>query len=187
MTTNIMVDLETYGLVPGQALRSIAAVEFDVVTGDIVSTFYRNVVDDRPRDRNTEAWWDTQPEEAQAALNLNKISLGDALIDLANWWKSQYTPVWCNGAAFDIPHLEVAFHHASIAVPWHYRAVRCVRTLFEIVGDRPDPVVCKADGGVLVPSAKLTPHYALHDCYYQIEQVVEVFNSASLKPLKGAK
>ena len=42
--------------------------------------------------------------------------------------------LWSHGAAFDSPILAAAYAACGLPVPWHYRAPRDTRTLFDIAG-----------------------------------------------------
>lgn len=42
--------------------------------------------------------------------------------------------LWSHGAAFDPPILAAAYKAVGLAVPWHYRAPRDTRTLFDLAG-----------------------------------------------------
>ncbi len=44
------------------------------------------------------------------------------------------TCVWSHGEAFDIPIYEYAAHAVGFKAPWHYRAGRDTRTLFDLTG-----------------------------------------------------
>lgn len=90
------------------------------------------------RDPETVAWWNDQSPEAQAAFS-NPIDLRDALALFAAWL-AQVCPVpshlrlWAHGAAFDPPLLAAAYLATGLPVPWHYRAPRDTRTLFDAAG-----------------------------------------------------
>lgn len=42
--------------------------------------------------------------------------------------------LWSHGAATDAPWLAAAYHACGLPVPWHYRAPRDTRTLFDLAG-----------------------------------------------------
>ena len=42
--------------------------------------------------------------------------------------------LWSHGPAFDPPILAEAYHAVGLPVPWHYRAPRDTRTLFDVAG-----------------------------------------------------
>ena len=104
------------------------------------------------RDPRTVEWWEGQSEEAQAAF-ADPVDLREALERFGDWLydlsgttatsiknateNALAVRIWSHGAAFDPPILAAAFKAAGLPVPWHYRAPRDTRTIFDIahVGD----------------------------------------------------
>lgn len=92
------------------------------------------------RDPRTVQWWSEQSDEAQAAF-ADPVDLREAL-DRFDHWLRQVAPqmpgmdlrIWSHGAAFDPPILAEAYHAVGLPVPWHYRAPRDTRTLFDMAG-----------------------------------------------------
>lgn len=111
--THIMLDLETWGTTPGSDIRSIGAVVFDPVAGNVYGVlnaerFY--IATDNPvglwrngsfnhgvvigkerlkyldltRDPKTVKWWNEQSEEAQAAF-ADPVDLHDGLYLFGSW------------------------------------------------------------------------------------------------------
>lgn len=99
------------------------------------------------RDPRTVQWWSEQSDEAQAAF-ADPVDLREALDRFDHWLQSvagrgNYSPanqhvlnirLWSHGAAFDPPILAEAYHAVGLPVPWHYRAPRDTRTLFDMAG-----------------------------------------------------
>lgn len=90
MFRHAMVDLETFGLRRGNALRSIAVIPFDPFTGEIADRnwwFYQNVdfasqeAVGLTKDPSTVDWWN-QPEQAaaQRLLEPNQETLTASLL-----------------------------------------------------------------------------------------------------------
>ncbi len=162
MSNHVMLDLETWGTVPGCAIRSIGAVRFDPQGREIYTStaFYRNV-DDKfgHRDHDTVAWWDKQSDAAKAALETEKHPLGTALADLTEWWK-YYQPefLWSHGASFDVPVLAVAYWYDGSKPPWDFRKVRDTRTLFDVTA---------LDGSKYGRAKATVAHNALDDAVAQ--------------------
>jgi hypothetical protein len=96
------------------------------------------------RDPDTVKWWHAQPQEAQAAFE-NPVDLKEGLIAFSEWMRSlgvdpeneNSCRVWGHGRAYDPPIIEAWFHVVGLPVPWHYRAPRDSRTIFDAaaVGD----------------------------------------------------
>ena len=140
MTTHVMIDLETWGTLPGSALRSIGAVTFNPY-GDWheEKTFYANI--DRQScetaglviDPKTEAWWEKQSAEARARLDDDCKWLTFVQFDFAKWWQDiGGTYVWSNGTNFDEVLWRVACQRLGREVPWKYWNVRDTRTCWHL-------------------------------------------------------
>lgn len=220
MTKHISVDIESWGVAPGDDIRSIGACVFDPDRNDFVrnehgitETFY--VACDNPRveimdrhsgapdcfydyhpadgtcrkypltrDPRTVQWWDDQDVEAQAAFT-NPVDLKDALFRFGDWLHTVLgrnisypdgsmlplqddVRIWCHGANFDPGMLEAAFRTCGLPIPWHYRAPRDTRTIFDVAGiddhtawleERPGPL------GI--------PHHALDDAICQARGICD--------------
>lgn len=144
--TDVMIDLETMGNRPGCAIRSIGACAFDPISGATWRHFKVNIDPDScaqielHEDPDTRAWWANQSAEAQAALDVDPVQIAKALCLLteAYPWR-QVSRVWCHGASFDDPILNVAYHRAlGLKTPWSFSSVRCTRTLYALAGIKPD-------------------------------------------------
>jgi hypothetical protein len=190
MTTHIMLDLETWGTRPGCDLRSIGAVRFKPDIGYVGSddeTFY--VATDNPscglfeqpycytydgidrrfkyplvRDPKTIEWWNEQSDEAKAAFS-NPVDLLDALVWFAAWiGRYDDVLVWAHGPQFDVSILGAAYNALGLPEPWHYRAPRDTRTLFDVAG-------ITDHSAWLDKHATGTTHNALDDALCQAEAV----------------
>ena len=101
------------------------------------------------RDPQTVQWWSEQSDEAQAAFD-NPVDLREALWQFGDWLHTildrnlSYPDgahrlnddirLWSHGPAFDPPILAEAYRAVGLPVPWHYRAPRDTRTLFDVAG-----------------------------------------------------
>jgi hypothetical protein len=176
---HIMVDCETFGTLPGSALRSIGAVTFDPHGNEQQEqSFYCNI--DRTSceaaglkiDPDTEHWWN-QPErlEAQAALLHDPWDLRYAAFHFEAWWLSQQaTHLWCNGACFDEPIIRVAFAAVDRKIPWKYWNVRDTHTIWDIAGVNPKNV-----------SREGVAHNALADARHQARCVTLAYQRLGLR------
>lgn len=164
-----MIDTETWGKLPGSALRSIGAVMFDPERGTLGERFYVNISRASCEaaglvvDRETEAWWGEQGPAAQAALEPDQRPLLTALVLFADFWREQRARhPWAHGACFDEPILRIAFRAVRIDHPWDFGNVRDTRTVYDLAGVKPD----KAQG---------VEHHALDDAVRQAEAVIEAY------------
>jgi DNA polymerase III epsilon subunit-like protein len=141
---NLMIDLETLAQRPDAAIMSIGVVHFKFNNGGLIlNSFYTNV-DARDCKKHgmrieasTVSWWEKQSKDVIKALQDPKpIDLKSALTELSKWvgstTKSPY--VWSNGAAYDIPIMEIAYKNLDMESPWSYRNVMCYRTACNIAG-----------------------------------------------------
>lgn len=138
--THVMVDLETLGTRPGSVIRSIGAVVFDPKTGAFGKEFYANITRASCEkaglvvDPKTEKWWSGQSDAAQAALEINPVSLIEALAGFHEWWnftaKGQF--IWSHGASFDGVLLSAAYHAIGVDPPWDFWNERCCRTVLAL-------------------------------------------------------
>lgn len=175
--THIMIDLETWGTAPGSMLRSIGAVVFDPLTGELGSTFYANISDAQQgaaglqKDPSTVAWWAEQSREAQDALLADQHPLSSVLLGFTAWWQSeQGTHIWGHGASFDPVLLEAAYAACLLDAPWSFWNVRCCRTVLALANRRPDR------------RASETHHNALHDAQAQARAVAAAFRAGIFNP-----
>mgnify|MGYP000689862773 CR=1 FL=1 len=196
MTVHVSLDLETWGTRPGCDIRSIGAVVFDPVMGEMVDIFYiacdnpqdtphgwRDVLGLPPRkyplhrDPQTVQWWNA-PEQAAASTAFdNPVDLREALVRFTAWMYNvtrvnrQETGnsnalLWSHGPAFDPPILAEAYHAVGLPVPWHYRAPRDTRTLFDVAGIEDHSAWLRQHPGPMG-----VPHHALDDVICQARAV----------------
>lgn len=156
---DVSLDLETWGTRAGCDIRSIGATVFVAHTGAVCTpehvqtqpgyasgTFYvavdnpwSHISPDEPkyplwRDPQTDQWWSEQSAEAQAAFS-DPVDLAAGLQQFATWLRAVgATRIWAHGSHFDIPILEEAYHAVGGKAPWHYRAPRDTRTIFDAAG-----------------------------------------------------
>ena len=164
--THLMLDIETLGTESNSAILSIAAVEFDLVSGETGKTFYEKVDLQSCLDAGlkvngkTLTWWANQSTEAlKEVFSDEGRSLKDVLSDLKEFCKDKDYQVWGNSARFDCGIVTDAFRATGISntPPWDFRKERCLRTL---VSFAPEVKQEHTFEGVL--------HNALDDCLNQI-------------------
>lgn len=179
MTVHVMIDLETWGTLPGSALRSIGAVTFSPYgNAHEEKHFYANI--DRVScedaglvvNRETQIWWSTQSLDAQKRLEENQISLCDAVHRFAIWWQSvSGTYVWSNGANFDEVLWRIAAARVDHGTPWKYWNVRDTRTCWHLA--RLNHKAVKFDG---------VQHDAIADARHQAKCVTQAYSILGIKP-----
>jgi hypothetical protein len=178
MTTHVMIDLETWGTLPGSALRSIGAVTFSPY-GDAHEEkfFYANI--DRASceaagltvDPQTVEWWSRQSIDAQLRLERNLHPLRSIVHEFALWWQSvSGTYVWSNGANFDEVLWRVAAERVDHGTPWKYWNVRDTRTCWHLA--RLNPKAVPFEG---------VQHDAIADARHQAKCVVQAYTRLGIK------
>lgn len=131
---NYSIDLETLGTKNGSYILAIGCAVFNIETGTIISTFYKNVVCDNnfKIDYKTVMWWLEQNDEARKALTekTEPVPIDLALTELSNFITDHETAiVWGNGSIFDIGLLEYAYDVYNYKYPWEFRNIRDMRTI----------------------------------------------------------
>lgn len=138
------------------------------------------------RDPDTVEWWSKQSVEAQTAFE-NPVDLKDGLCRFAEWLmrcSSEihiygmpiWTPptdilIWSHGAAADVPWLAAAYKACNLPVPWHYRAPRDTRTIFDAAGIDDHSAWLNQHPGPLG-----VPHHALDDAICQARAVCGAYS-----------
>ncbi len=182
MTTNVSLDLETLGTVPGSTILSIGAVEFGP-NGVGPAEFY-TVISRRScanagltEDADTLAWWQKQSYEARTALidatngaSGKTQSVAMALSSFDMWLNQNLggdVCVWGNGSDFDNALMMEAYRRTGHEPGWPYKRNRCYRTLAALAALRPDMAVIR----------KGVAHNALDDARTQAEHAVRILNA----------
>lgn len=155
--TNIMLDLETFGIDPNAAIIAIGAVQFFPEKNELGEEFYRNInlqsaVDAGGLiDPNVVVWWMKQEQAARESLFTDEQedplihSVHSVLSDFSLWISSlsdEEPVIWGNGAAFDNVVLRQSYKRISLPEPWSYKNDRCYRTIREMYPDiKPDEYI----------------------------------------------
>lgn len=184
--TDVMLDLETTGREPGCALIQIAAVPFNINTGEIsLKTFKISINLEKQMTsgkgftfcQNTYKWWMKENPALYKKLSTDKTFYVDAGRLFQEWFTSlenhKDIRVWGNGARFDIGILN-GWYKTCIGPKfqpfWNTWLERDVRTLSSL---KPEIKKNLAFLG--------TKHNALHDCRHQIRYCVKTMRALKLK------
>jgi hypothetical protein len=161
---NVMIDLETCDTVATAAIRSIGAVKFD--SNGIIDSFYQNVFPEScysfgmTKSEDTMKWWESQGKEAKDILEIEQVTIQEALLKFNKWYGPLGLYTWGNGANFDNPIMENAYRLTNIKCPWEFWKDRCFRTARALVPIKRDFVGIK--------------HYALDDAQNQALLLIEM-------------
>lgn len=138
--THVMLDLETYGTVPGCKLMSIGAAMFKFDGScEVISTFYTVVNRNEQHillteDPDTVAFWEKQNGLAYAEFMKSTANQGlnllKALGEFSDWIAHAHgIQVWGHGSDFDNAILSKVYDVYQTSRPWGRRASRCYRTI----------------------------------------------------------
>lgn len=176
---HVMIDLETLGTKSNSVVTSIAAVEFNLKTGEIGRQFHQNISIKSSVDAGLEInpdtieWWMNQSDEARTGLFNNVKTLKETLYLFRlflNDIGQENLSVWGNSNRFDLGLLENAYSKFNQVVPWKYTLERDVRTL---VSFNPDIKKNEVRTG--------TAHDPISDCLFQIIYCTKIYNTISIK------
>jgi hypothetical protein len=175
---HVSIDIETMDTVPGGAILSIGAIEFDPIRGTVGRRFHEIINFDSclkhgfTWSSDTKAWWDRQSPEARVtldrAMNDQGLPVREVLHAFGVWLEglqhdgTAHTCVWGNGNAFDNAFLAVAYARVGLKYPWPFWNDRCLRTLKGLFA--PDSVELPIRSGVY--------HNALDDAAHQARCVI---------------
>lgn len=170
---HVVIDLETMGTIPGSAIVSIGAVQFDPTVGILTDrTFYRELDWQNQKssgfivDPNTCAWWDKQSSDVRQALN-GLDDLNDVLIEFLEWLPAN-VKVWGHGSIFDIALMEHCYRRFNIDIPWKFWNVRDTRTIIDLF---------ETKRGGINNSFKGTKHNALDDAIHEANLMIKMYKS----------
>lgn len=169
---HLMLDLETMGVDSGSAITAIAAIEFNIETGQTGASFYHKIslqscvelglkIDGR-----TVQWWLMQNEEARKEMAKDGIPIIDGLQKFSEFFSTLPSDIqiWGNGARFDMGILSDAYIAAKSKIPWKFKNERDVRTLVSIF-----PTL------KWIQPMNGTAHNALDDCKHQINYCSKIW------------
>lgn len=177
---HVMLDLETLSTSSNAVIISIAAVQFNIETGEIINKFHRNVDIQSCLDigmeieANTIKWWMTQKNETFKKLINNTVTIKKAINSLriemiAIDRNKQNIIVYANSPSFDCVIIKNACKKTKIEYPFNYRNEVCIRTLFRYFPE----IVQKH-------KFKGNKHNPIDDCINQINILTEINNKFKL-------
>lgn len=178
MDNHCMLDIETLGTDPDSTILSIAAVQFDPVTGWTGSTFKRNISLDsnlkagRKISASTLEFWLNQRADIMKLMFLEPEEIGSVLADFYNWFnENDLQVIWGNSASFDCGLLSHAFKQVGITAPWNFRSEMCYRTITNLSAVPRDewPVKDMARS-----------HDPMYDCLYQIKVLTLILTKLNI-------
>lgn len=187
-----MLDLETLGLCKNAVITRIAAVAFDMSTGDIsdeidILVNARSGVEVGLKiEGSTVEWWLKQDEKTIDDTFIRSIKEGqplrEALQNFTGWidklkkaHDSYNVMVWGNGACADNTWIISAYNACRMEVPWKFYQDRDLRTLVylgELLTGTSHKKARKFEG---------ERHNPLDDCKHQVAYAVETMKAIYAK------
>lgn len=176
---DLMIDIETLGNTSNSCILSIAAVPFNIETGESdLITFERNIDLQSCLDLgmtvtgSTFYWWLEQGSDAKnKILKSDHVSINEALSELSIYinetFKNDKFKIWGNSPRFDLGILSDAYNKINVDIPWNFRNERCVRTLSAF-----DPKVKNN----IIKEWKGVKHDPIDDCILQIKYCSKIYN-----------
>lgn len=147
MFNDVMIDIETAGTTSNAAVLSVGAVQFDIATGEMKSTYEQNIELKNTKahgdiDADTLIWWLKQSEEARAVFN-GGMAINTFLDDFVSWFDSltdennekvyaNSINVYGNGSDFDCVIVSNLYKRHGRRAPWEFYRTRDVRTYVDI-------------------------------------------------------
>ena len=174
---NIMVDIETLSTKSYAVIVSIAAVQFNLETGEVGFVFRKNISIQSCLDIGlkvdgaTIQWWLNQSILAKTNSFQGQENIKEVLVSLDEFYLQKFEnlpEIWGNSASFDLGLLANAYEKCKLPIPWKYTKENDVRTYLKSVKNKPIPFE-----GV--------KHNPVHDCYHQIKQCHEAYKAINNK------
>lgn len=146
MSVHCMIDLETGGTGQDAAILSIGAVKFEATRrGEILDRFHVKVdlescvAKGMKIEAGSFMWW-LDPDRAEARAKIldgERVDIASTLEGFTMWFgMGNHTPIWSNGATFDIMIMRHAFKLCGLECPWKFWNERCFRTLKNLAPSR---------------------------------------------------
>lgn len=183
---HLMLDIETLGTEPGAVILSIAAVEFDLETGETGKEFFAQIdLEDSVQhgfniDPKTLKWWlEQNPEVLKQNISIPKGSesictVKSVISELEAHFKYVYSnnvKVWGNSNRFDMGLLIPYIQKVTNKPLWKYSNERDVRTLVSFAPQIKETTIIKAK------EDNIDLHNPIVDCKVQIEYCSKIFQS----------
>lgn len=175
---DLMIDIESMGNKSGSAILSIAAVNFDIKTGQVGKIFYEkcklqsSLESGLKVDGDTIKWWMEQSDEARKEVMDGKQSLSNLLRNFTLFIESlnpSDLKIWGNSNRFDLGLIEDAYISINKKIPWKYSLERDVRTLVSFASE-----IKFEEEFVGVK------HNPVDDCLHQIKYCVKIYNKIKI-------
>lgn len=179
---HVMLDLETLDTEPGGLILSVAAVPFDLKSGEEGEPFYAKINVNSSLDlgftvsAETTKWWLRQDPKVFAEALSGDVSALSTLNLLSEWMSRRTSEngeelhVWGNSNRFDMGLLSAYYKKCGIKLPWNNFKELDVRTLVFFAPEIKVEAVAKAKEN------SIQLHHPVADCQMQIEYCSKIYN-----------
>lgn len=184
MRIDIVADIETLGNKVDSTIIQIAAVSFDIKTGNIFNKFNEianiELCDDLKVTGSTLKWWlNTNKELFAKLINGGKLSPKQIIKSFYTWLTyiqhGNDVYLWGNGILFDNKILQHQMQNNGLEYPIFYRNDRDMRTLVELASYKIG-MQSEKEFRNEYKNPDLVEHDAFDDAMQQVEIIVKAHN-----------
>lgn len=176
---DIMTDIETLGTSVDCTIFQIAAMAFDLTTGEIIDSF--NLIADISKESinvsgSTLKWWlNTDKELLTRLLNDGTVSETELIIQFWSWinkFKEEHeVHLWGKGILFDNNIIKAHMERRELIYPIAYNKDRDVRTILELTSLKTN-----------IPERELEkkfflPNTVAHDGYDDVKNQINIVHN----------
>mgnify|MGYP000875925704 CR=1 FL=1 len=168
--TDVMIDLETTGLLPDRAgILQIGAVKFNLKERTVSpDMFYKSLTLPPHRfwEQSTQQWWLKQKSGQLQGILQKAEPYRDVINQLADWgYQNPGLRMWAKPTHFDYMFLASYFADEGLPNPFHYRVARDLNTYLEGIFYPNEVPKAITD----MPFTGEGSHDALSDAIHQLE------------------
>ena len=183
MRIDIMTDIETLGNKSDSTIIQIAAIAFDIDTGEYLDEF--NEVADITKNKrmkvsgSTIKWWlNTDKELFQKLINNGQYSSDEIVVRFHKWLLELMRGdgelyLWGNGILFDNKMIQHQMELNDLDYPIFYRNDRDMRTLVDLASKKWN--ITEKELKERFNREDLIAHDAYNDVKYQIDLVINCY------------
>lgn len=169
---HLMLDIETMGNESYSAITAVAAVEFNIETGELGESFHEKIDLKSSVDiglninPSTVLWWLKQDKPSQNYITEEVGEPIDKVLSRFKDFCNKDYQIWGNSARFDCGILQNAYNKLNIPIPWDFRKERCLRTLVSFKPEIKNECTFKG-----------IRHNPLDDCKFQINYCHQIWKT----------
>lgn len=176
MYTDVMIDIETTGLLPDRnAILQIAAVRFNLKENTVDGNVFNMCLEipkHRSWDEGTRHWWSQQNQETLKRIIEQRQDWKLVMTELCKWAAPAGSlRFWSKPSHFDYMFLSSYFHDADLPQMFSYREASDMNTFIRGLYKGLEV----PDLGIKIEQS--AAHDALNDVFHQIELLMSHYNN----------